>query len=66
MLTEVEVIQGYLDSTKIKYYGGGNELKVGDKIYWGYTTTYDSNSITMNFTSFTSKGGMLYQLYKKD
>ena len=72
-----EVTEELLEKTKTRHYGGGNELKVGDKVTWGMTINYanlygtppqeikqtDPASLTLNM--FVIKDSLLYQLYKQ-
>lgn len=72
-----EVTEELLQKTTTRHYGGGNELKVGDKVAWGMTINYanlygtppqeikqtDPKSFTLNM--FVIKDSLLYQLYKQ-
>ena len=71
-----KVTKKLLRNTKQKFYGGGKELQVGDKIIFGFTTMYanlygtpPSSVITsppLFLASFVlpKNETMLYQLYK--
>lgn len=72
------VTENNLKSIKARYYGGGQEIKIGDKICYGYIMTYanlngvpttkfnpDKDWMSMVMVSFVldKKTGMLFQLY---
>ena len=57
-----KVTEELLSKTTTRYYGGGNELKVGDKVIFGFT---NSSEDTMTLSMFVLSGELLYQLYKK-
>jgi len=73
----VIVTEEMLETIKCKHYGGGNELKVGDKIIYGLTINYaniygtppqeikEGEPISLSLNSFVCKGGLIHQLYKQ-
>jgi hypothetical protein len=69
------VTEEYLSKTKQKSYASGKELKVGDKIIFGYTMRYanlnatppqafSKNDIHMALLTFVCVDNILYQLYE--
>lgn len=66
-----------LNNISCKYYGGGHELKAGDKIYIGYVINYsrldnrgpigqyDPNEIYSSMKLFVEYNNALYELYTK-
>jgi len=58
-----------------KFYGGGKELQVNDKIFSGFTinyanlngtpsSVYNPNNVSLSLKMFVEKNGVLYELYK--
>jgi hypothetical protein len=73
-----EVTEESLPNLKMRFYGGGNELKVGDKVIGGYTIMYGSFfghppskirvsdvALALQLFVLNEEEGMLYQLYEK-
>ncbi|MCK9430704.1 MAG: hypothetical protein M0R17_12005 [Candidatus Omnitrophica bacterium] len=70
------VTEKTLSNTKCKWYGGGTELKINDKVCFGFTmnfanlsgippSNYNPDQTTLSLKMFVEQGGMLYELYKK-
>jgi len=68
------ITEKHLNNFKCRYYGGGNELKVGDVVYNGFTVNYaningtppskhNPNEISLSLKMFVEKNGFLYELY---
>jgi hypothetical protein len=74
----IEVTEELLNKTKLRFYGGGNELKIGDKLISGYTLLYanlygippskyrlSDVSLSLQLFVLNKKDNMIYQLYEK-
>jgi len=71
------VTDEYLQAKELKYYGGGTPIKVGDKIFFGFTNNYastlgkqpdaipENDPVSLSMNSFIIKNGFVYQLYKR-
>lgn len=71
------VTKKLLQKMKNRYYGGGNELKEGDKIIGGFVNTYANlhgvppshyrpEEISLAMKTFVLKDQMIYELYNYD
>lgn len=75
----IKITKSNINSITLRYYGGGKEIKIGDKIIFGFVIPYanlngnvptkvESNSplaLTMIEFVLPKNEMMLYQLYKK-
>ena len=75
------VVTEVMLNKKVRYYGGGKQIQIGDEIYFGYTMNSaniygntvtkldpekDVVSMSMHEFVLDKNSGMLYQLYVKD
>lgn len=69
-----EITEDQLKKLSAKFYGTGNRLNVGDKVYVGYInryadlngtppTEYNPSEVSLSMQFFVEKDGKLYQLY---
>ena len=58
-----EVTEELLGRIKCRYYRGDKEVKIGDKIIWGFTSEKISDEeITLNMKCFVLDGMFIYEL----
>ena len=59
------VTEELLPKTTLRYYAGGKELKVGDRVIFGITDTSSlkENGFSMTLDMFVLDGKLIYQLY---
>jgi hypothetical protein len=58
----VEITEESINELKHRYYKGGEEIKVGDKIIFAFVEDRVDNNITLNFKPFVLVSNFFYEL----
>jgi hypothetical protein len=60
----LEITEETLNNLKHRYYKGNQEIKVGDKVIYGFTEDIINGTLTMTFKPFVldDKGSFFYEL----
>lgn len=60
----LEITEETINDLKHRYYNGNQEIKVGDKVIYGFTEDIINGVYTMTLKTFVldNKGGFFYEL----